>query len=168
MITFENDFTAFTISLLLTMHSIAFFWVRIGLQNENTWVDERALDRNDTTMLYITAIYWVTATLTTVGYGDVKSQITYEYVYTMFTEFVGIGFFSFIMGSINTVLLTDVGESDEIAEKIEQVDIWLVALDNAKKEKSLPNVLYNSIKVYIKNQLMLDHNRIVKGYIFFD
>ena len=62
-----------------------------------------------------------------------------------------IGFFSFIMGSINTVLLTDVGESDEIAEKIEQVDIWLVALDNAKKEKSLPNVLYNSIKVYIKN-----------------
>ena len=144
-------FTAFTISLLLTMHSIACYWVRIGLQNENTWIDERVLDRNDTTMLYITAIYWVTATLTTVGYGDVKSQITYEYVYTMFTEFVGIGFFSFIMGSINTVLLTDVGESDEIAEKIEQVDIWLVALDNAKKEKSLPNVLYNSIKVYIKN-----------------
>ena len=144
-------FTAFTISLLLTMHSIACFWVKIGTENENTWIDERNLDKSDTDLLYITAIYWVTATLTTVGYGDVKSQITYEYVYTMFTEFVGIGFFSFIMGSINTVLLTDVGESDEIAEKIEQVDIWLVALDNAKKEKSLPNVLYNSIKVYIKN-----------------
>ena len=144
-------FTAFTISLLLTMHSIACIWIKIGTENENTWIDERNLDKSDTNLLYITAIYWVTATLTTVGYGDVKSQITYEYVYTMFTEFVGIGFFSFIMGSINTVLLTDVGESDEIAEKIEQVDIWLVALDNAKKEKSLPNVLYNSIKVYIKN-----------------
>ena len=112
-------FTAFTISLLLTMHSIACIWVRIGLEDENTWIDERNLERSDMTMLYITAIYWVTATLTTVGYGDVKSQITKEYVYTMFTEFVGIGFFSFIMGSINTVLLTDVGESDEIAEKIE-------------------------------------------------
>ena len=144
-------FTAFTISLLLTMHTIACIWIKIGTENENTWIDERNLDRTDTNLLYITAIYWVTATLTTVGYGDVKSQITLEYVYTMFTEFVGIGFFSFIMGSINTVLLTDVGESDEIAEKIEQVDIWLVALDNAKKEKSLPNVLYNSIKVYIKN-----------------
>ena len=150
------------------MHSIACFWVKIGTENENTWVDERELDKGDSVMLYITALYWVTATLTTVGYGDVKSQIRYEYMYTMFTEFVGIGFFSFIMGSINTVLLADVGGSDEIAEKIEQVDIWLVALDNAKKEKSLPNVLYNSIKVYIKNQLIWDCNRIVKGYIFFD
>jgi len=44
-----------------------------------------------------------------------------------------------------------------------------VALDNAKKEKSLPNVLYNSIKVYIKNQLIWDNNRIVqKEYLFFD
>ena len=66
-------FTAFTISLLLTMHSIACFWVKIGRENENTWIDERNLDKSDTSMLYITAIYWVTATLTTVGYGDVKS-----------------------------------------------------------------------------------------------
>ena len=112
-------FTAFTISLMLTMHSIACFWVKIGTEHENTWVDERELDKNDSVMLYITALYWVTATLTTVGYGDVKSQIRYEYIYTMFTEFVGIGFFSFIMGSINTVLLADVGGPDEIAEKIE-------------------------------------------------
>jgi len=66
-------FTAFMIALVLTMHSIACFWVKIGTENENTWVDERELDKEDIDMLYITAIYWVTATLTTVGYGDVKS-----------------------------------------------------------------------------------------------
>ena len=40
-------FTTFTISLLLTMHSIACFWVKIGLENEGSWIDERELDRSD-------------------------------------------------------------------------------------------------------------------------
>jgi hypothetical protein len=34
--------------------------------------------------LYITAIYWMTMTLTTVGYGDVKGNSANEYLYVMF------------------------------------------------------------------------------------
>ena len=43
-------------------------------------------------------------TLTTVGYGEIKGKQTTEYVYVMFTQFVGIMFFSFIMGSISSIL----------------------------------------------------------------
>jgi hypothetical protein len=56
--------------------------------------------------LYISSIYWAITTLSTVGYGDFKGSTTIEYLYTMGVEFIGIGFFSFIMGSINRIILS--------------------------------------------------------------
>jgi hypothetical protein len=61
---------------------------------------------------YITSIYWVITTLTTVGYGDIKGYTTEEYLYTMGVEFIGIGFFSFIMGSINRIVISPGTDSD--------------------------------------------------------
>lgn len=46
-------------------------------------------------------------TLTTVGYGDIYGYSWQEYIFTMVVEFIGIAFFSFIIGSINNVLFTD-------------------------------------------------------------
>ena len=60
---------------------------------------------------YITSIYWVVTTLTTVGYGDYKGFTSSEYIVTMIVEFIGILFFSIMMGSINEIFL-DGGDSD--------------------------------------------------------
>lgn len=46
-------------------------------------------------------------TLATVGYGDVRGFTWQEYVFNMFVEFIGIAFFSFVMGSINNIFLVD-------------------------------------------------------------
>lgn len=56
--------------------------------------------------LYISSIYWSITTLSTVGYGDFKGFTTTEYLYTMGVEFIGIGFFAFIMGSLNRIILS--------------------------------------------------------------
>lgn len=40
-------------------------------------------------------------------------------MYTIVVEFIGIAFFSFIMGAINNVLLVDNGASDIIESKLE-------------------------------------------------
>jgi hypothetical protein len=36
--------------------------------------------------IYITALYWVITTLTTVGYGDIKGLTYQEYLFTMAVE----------------------------------------------------------------------------------
>jgi Ion channel len=108
-------FVDFFILLILTMHSIACLWVAIGLQTPNSWIDSVGAsakgDNNDVTFrnkgvttLYITSLYFVATTLATVGYGDIKGKTFYEYLFVMVVEFVGIMFFSFIMGSINNIL----------------------------------------------------------------
>lgn len=50
--------------------------------------------------------------------------------------------------------------------KLEQVDIWLVKLDNSRTSKSLPKILYDKIKLYIKESLLNDHKKLIEGYDF--
>jgi len=77
----------------------------------------------------------VVTTLTTVGYGDYKGYTVFEYFFTYIIEFVGIVFFSIMMGSINTILENTDGDLDITDQKLESVDVWLVKLDNSRMSK---------------------------------
>lgn len=95
-------------------------------------------------------------TLTTVGYGDIKGYTKEEYGFTMAVEFVGILVFSIMMGFINEIFVG--GEDDEEENsKLEEVDVWLVKLDNSRMSKQLPTVLYEKIKIYIGQSIKYDH-----------
>jgi len=120
----------------------------------------------DRTTKYITAFYWAVTTLATVGYGDVKGFTGPEYIFNMFVEFIGIAFFSFVMGSINNIFLVDSSNNELVQTKMEQVDVWLVKLDNSRTSKSLPKILYDKIRLYIKESMYHDHKKLVYGYDF--
>ena len=104
-------------------------------------------------------------TLTTVGYGDIYGQTEQEYIYTMIVEFIGILVFSIIMSTVNTFLSAQ-GDIDIVEAKSDQVDVWLVKLDNSRMSKSLPKILYDKIKVYIQESLTHDHKKLIDGYEF--
>jgi len=82
-------------------------------------------------------------TLATVGYGDVKGKTAIEYSYNILVEFLGIAFFSYTMSSVQSMFLSDGDSHDIIATKIEQIEIWLVNLDNSRMSKGLPTNLYD-------------------------
>jgi len=75
----------------------------------------------------------------------------------MFVEFIVIAFFSFVMGSINNIFLVDAGNAESMSAKMEEVDVWLVRLDSSRTSKSLPKILYDKIKLYIKESMLYDH-----------
>ena len=152
------------------MHLVACGWILVGehdtwgtwLTNPNFGVSEF----NDSgSFVYISSLYWVVTTLTTVGYGDIYGTTSEEYIYTMVVEFIGILVFSIIMSTVNTFLSAQ-GDIDIVEVKSDQVDVWLVKLDNSRMSKSLPKILYDKIKVYISESLTHDHKKLIDGYDF--
>ena len=57
--------------------------------------------------IYINAFYFILTTITTVGYGDINGTTTYELLFSMCVEFVGLTFFSFLTGTISVMFSGD-------------------------------------------------------------
>jgi len=81
---------------------------------------------------------------------------------------LGIAFFGLIMGTINNVLGEDDGASDIIDDKIEEIDLWLLKLDNTRSDKSMIRPLYEAIKQFVKSSLEKDFDMLIDGYDYFD
>lgn len=92
------------------------------------------IDQDDDNLVYITSLYWVITTLTTVGYGDFKGYTPTEYGFQMIVEFLGIGFFSFLMNSINSLFGSEKSLSDIIDKRIENVEAWLRMVEKSRSK----------------------------------
>ena len=97
------------------MHCVACAWLYMGIIVSNSWITNPVFgvnamydeDEQGRLLYYTTAFYWAVTTLATVGYGDVKGYTWQEYCFNMFVEFIGIAFFSFVLGSINSIFMAE-------------------------------------------------------------
>ena len=133
------------------------------MTNPGSWLDEGCIgtsfriDPNDQFTMYSTAIYWVITTLTTVGYGDYKGYTVTEYGFQMIVEFLGIGTFSYFMGSINKLVATEYQLQEIIDERNEEIEQWLRKLEKSRP-KNFTKQVYDSIKEYTLACYFIDHN----------
>ena len=76
--------------LSMVSHLIASFWCLIGnylLENETGWIYNNHLNgiqKLEFSQIYITSIYWVITTFTSIGYGDVYGHTKLEYLFILF------------------------------------------------------------------------------------
>lgn len=67
------------------------------------------------------------------GYGDYTGATPNEYVFSIVLEFLGLTFFSFLMGSINTVFNTSDSFDDMIEGKLDSLDLWIKKIEKSNK-----------------------------------
>jgi hypothetical protein len=88
-------------------------------------------------------------------------------MYTMVLEFIGLSFFSFLMGSINNMLKRTDNFENMIDEKLSLLDIWIKKIEKSNKPYFIPPELYSNIKQYVKDAFLHDFNLIIEEFNFY-
>ena len=175
------DFIKLQFGTLLICHIMAIIWINIGIDDtvEGSWVssfvDQMREETGDVTIMpynyfgtiYISAFYFILTTITTVGYGDISGSTTKEYLFSMCVEFVGLTFFSFLTGTISVMFTGDQSFESLMNARLEELDLWLLRLENCNSEEKIPNTLFQSIKEFMKDSFVYDFNQIIEDYDFF-
>lgn len=119
------------------------------------------------TSIYPNAFYFILTTITTVGYGDITGSTSPEYIFSMFVEFIGLTFFSLLTGTISVMFSSDQSFESLINARMEELDLWLLRLENCNSKEKIPNNLYHSIKVFIEDAFIHDYNLIIEEFAFY-
>jgi hypothetical protein len=67
---------------------------------------------------YIASIYWSLTVLTTMGFGDITPRTDLERILTMLWMIVGVGFYSFTIGSLSSILSSVDTKESSLANKM--------------------------------------------------
>ena len=98
-----------------------------------SWVYANDFEERTFLSQYIFAFYWIFEVITTVGYGDYSGSAQSEYIFSICLEFLGLTFFSFLMGSINKLFSTQDSFDSLMEEKLDALDLWIKKIEKSNK-----------------------------------
>jgi hypothetical protein len=172
----QNDLTSFAgliLYVIYTSHIMACAWLLVGTYKDcridkdmddvdpngdnvnlsnctQSWVYKNEFYNKAVPTQYIFAFYWIFEVITTVGYGDYSGSTSEEYIFSIALEFMGLTFFSFLMGSINGIFNTSDNFDDLIEEKLDSLDMWIKKIEKSNKPFHIQPTLYNDIRKYVE------------------
>jgi len=158
----------FVFWLLLLSHWLACGWIYLRGFTEY----------NDNVTIYITSLYWVIETLTTVGYGETAPITNAQYIFAMIIMLAGVGTYGFIIGNVANILSKSNPARTQFFNNIEQLKIFVsyrnipvklqkrvsdyfnyiwkkrLGFDESVFLSSLPQGLQNEVSVHLKREIL--------------
>jgi hypothetical protein len=133
----------FVFWLAITAHWLACGWIE--LRHSNTNIDD--------VTKYVTSLYWVVETLSTVGYGDIIPANNLQYLYATIIMLFGVGMYGFIIGNVANILAKSNPARTQFFNNLEQLKIF---------------VNYRNIPISLQKKIRDYYNYIWKKKLGFD
>lgn len=113
----------FLVVILFVNHILACLWVFASkFDADNNWVInkvERSPSEVGTAELYLMSFYFVSTTVTTVGYGDMAPANSIERVFSIIMLFVGVMCFASLSGSLTSMITQNDNQQASLKQKMQ-------------------------------------------------
>ena len=132
------------------MHVTTCIHIIIGRNSYPNWIIKNNISENDFYKIYVSSIYFLIATITSVGYGDISGYSLNEHIFQIFLLIIGIIAYSWLVSSI----------SNYVRENNKGITYFLSKVKILKEIRishpEMDNELYHKIYTYLKT-LKLTH-----------
>ena len=167
------------------LHISACMHIFIGKNSYPNWIISNGLADSSFHKIYITSIYFLITTLTSVGYGDMTSYSFNEHVFQIFLLLIGIIAYSWLISSASNYIIEKNKEDQELIDKLEILDEikmshpefnndlygkirYHLEYVNKIQQKNDKKKLLEDLPLHLKNQIMYEINKnLIKGLKFF-
>ncbi len=97
----------FSMTFVILCHNLSCLWflfARLQDFNEETWVYRYGYLDNTISEQYLAGLYFIVATITTVGYGDINSSTSLEQAFSVVLMILGVVAYSTAISSISNII----------------------------------------------------------------
>ena len=161
-INFFDDWGNVIIAIFLSLiflHVTICVHILIGRNSYPNWIIKNNISENEFSIIYISSLYFVVATITSVGYGDITGYTTSEHIFQIFLLIIGILAYSFLVSSISNYVRENNKDITYFFSKVKILD------DIRISHPEMSNELYHKIYLYLKT-LKLIHKAKAKDLLF--
>jgi hypothetical protein len=144
-------FIFFLVFMVVLVHLAAcsyFFIGSLASDIRDSWYYQRDIQDDNNFDLYVTCLYFVFTTITTVGFGDISGGTSEERIFCIFLMILGVLAFSFTTSSLSTLITNMDSRSAKLKSRLAQLNAL-----NHKYNLSLR--LYHKIEKVLK----FDHSK---------
>jgi len=182
-----DNYGSFILSMffsICTLNLCSCLFIFIGKNSYPGWIMKINVHDEPYIDIYISSIYFILVTITTVGYGDITGDSYAEIIYQMFLLIIGTIAYSFVISYISNYIVK-INQKSMTFEKnlniLQEIrlnnpnlknSIYLEVLKNLhneqlyeKKDKSL---LFDCLPYTLKNKLIMEmYKPFIENFIFF-
>ena len=171
--------------LLSFLNLSSCLFIFIGRNSFHSWIYLDSLEIKSFFHIYIGAIYYLIATVTTVGYGDLIGKNIKEIVFQVINLIAGTCIYSWLISSISNYIQKMNGSNSQYEKKLqilEEIKLNNPHLNNKLYDKILrllhyrkyhedeteKNIVLNSLPNSLKNSLIIEmYKKFINDFIFF-
>jgi len=178
--------SVFSITIISVLNIFICFHIYMGKLSYPNWILSSKLQDKPFMEIYLASLYFILATMTSVGYGDIVCISKEETIYQIILLSIGIVAYSWIISTVGDYVKNESRATIKYNKDVMQLEEIRISYPNMpfklynkihqhlerlvrQQEKYDSNLLINSLPYNLKNTLIFEiHKEVINKFIFFN